>query len=471
MAVLAITNTLFYHAESLADIEALGSDDNITADCIAWIEGLDNFYYPSLISATTTTWAVGIQGIPAGLPNEGLVFFTDAGNQGSFLGGGTVLRDLKGNATGGTLNGVTVTDSHLNFDGTNDNINFTKGTPLDYLFDPTGPGATVMVWCRPETLAISTLLSTRGVGDNDGWSLQLSAGGAIVFTHDFSTVNYSTGSNNNITSVDRWASLTVKGVANSIGLFIDAKSGSQTGFGGTGIAADDTGNSLYLGENEDVTDPFDGDFDVILIWNRVLSNAEVKQAHDALRPRFVAPGMVLIDTLTATSGVTSLTFSDLNGNSDGTYYITGRSFNPPDPAPGSGPLLIEMRPNGLTTNMGSVEGNHKATTSGLVSTTGWILGGWALPEGATDGWVKMDAWIYPEENKGGSTSTTSGRRGYRGVATTLVGVLGTGNILLTDTGGYWNEATTNITSLDIVAAIGTMDTGTSFSLYYIEDAD
>ena len=56
MAVLAITNVLTYHAESIGDMEALGSTTGITADTVAMIA--PSWYYPVTISSTTSTWAV-----------------------------------------------------------------------------------------------------------------------------------------------------------------------------------------------------------------------------------------------------------------------------------------------------------------------------------------------------------------------------------------------------------------------------
>ena len=173
-------------------------------------------------------------------------------------------------------------------------------------------------------------------------------------------------------------------------------------------------------------------------------------------------GMTLIDTVevTAGGGATSLTISGLDGNNDGTYYLTGRaSFAASNPA-------LEVRPNGLTSNLASV------MTGGIVnSTTGWLIGGWIIPEGSTpDGNMHIDAWIYPAENQHGSSSTRSGRRMYHGIATQVAAATpSTANINVGPVGGTWNEASTNMTSLEIIAAAGTMEQGTQFSLYKLED--
>jgi len=172
--------------------------------------------------------------------------------------------------------------------------------------------------------------------------------------------------------------------------------------------------------------------------------------------------MVLIDTITLTSTATSVTFDGLNGNNDGTYYITGRvSYLV------SNPVLL-MRPNGLSTNLTSV------MTGGIgSSTTGWLLGAWIIPEGSTpDGDIYFNCWIYPEENKGGSSSTLSGRRHYNGTNVQVTATVATVGTTATNVlGGTWQEASTAITSLEIVDVTATMQVGSSFSLYYIEDAD
>ena len=59
MAVLAITNTFLYNVETQADLEVLGSNDGITADTIAWVEGMKTWCWPDTITATTSTWNCG----------------------------------------------------------------------------------------------------------------------------------------------------------------------------------------------------------------------------------------------------------------------------------------------------------------------------------------------------------------------------------------------------------------------------
>lgn len=56
MAILAITNSLLYHAEALADVEALGSDDGIVVDSVAYVEAEKSWYYPDSIAAGSSTW-------------------------------------------------------------------------------------------------------------------------------------------------------------------------------------------------------------------------------------------------------------------------------------------------------------------------------------------------------------------------------------------------------------------------------
>jgi len=428
-----------------------------------WDRQLDANEIKAIYDATKGQFNPENLSIPAGIPRDDLTFAIDAGNQQSFPNGAASgIRELMGNAAPGLLDGVTITDSHMNFDGADDNITFSRNAVLDDLFNSTGPGATVMVWCRPETFTTGTLLSTRGAATNDGWAVIRQSSGNVAFVHDYTTVNYSVNSNLNEIVNDRWSSVTLRGVSNSAGFLIDGKPTGGVAFGGTGTAADDTGNTLYMGEEEAGTQPFDGDFDVVLIWNRQLSNAEVKQAHDVMRQRFIQQGMVLIDTLTATSGVTTLTFNGLNGNADGTYYLTGRVSFP-------GACSVEARPNGLTTNMFS-----RSEVGGALqfsSTTGLLLGGWIIPEGSAEGTILVEAWIYPEENKGGSSGNRSGRRMYRGLNTTVnTATPGVADIGLQQLGGIWDESTSNMTSLDIVSTVNTMETGTSFSLYFIEDA-
>jgi hypothetical protein len=464
MAVLAITNRLLYHVETIADLIALGSDDGLTTDAVAYIEATKSWSRPQTVSATSSTWTSASGLFPEGLPN-GIVFYMDAGNRASFPdSAATDIYDVIQNANSGALSGVTVTNSHLNFDGVDDNISFTKNTNLDDLFNTAGPGGTVMVWCRPDDVdSATTLVSTKGSGGNDGWSCQINSGGTPSFTHDWSTVDYTRTGNDGLRG-GIWYSVTYVGDANSMGIAVNGNFQGGTGFGGTGTAADDTGNKVFIGREEDATLPFDGDIDLVLIWDRQLSVEEVKQAHDVLRNRFTRIGMTLVDTITLTSGSTSITFSGLNGELDGTYYLTGRmSFAASNP-------FVEVRPNGATTLIGS---ESVGAGSLLGSSTGWAIAGWAIPEGATPpGGAKVDLWIYPELQKAGTPQNRSAYRYFTGLSTVLPSAdppASTASVLY-QIGGFWSDASTVITSLDIVATAGTMEAGTSFSLYKIEDA-
>ena len=276
-------------------------------------------------------------------------------------------------------------------------------------------------------------------------------------------MDFSLGSNAAVVA-NQWVMCGFAGDANGGSLYINGLPNTGTGFGGTGTNADDTGNALTIGEEEDATDPFDGDIEIVMVWDRILSADEVAQVYKITRDRFFERGMTLIDTITVTAGAgsTSLTFSDLNGTIDGTYYLTGRVSS------ASG-IEVVMRPNATTSNLVSVF--EQGTTTVFTSTSGLLVLAWSIPEGAAEGTGLCNVWLYPEDNKGGSTSTRAGRRMYTGVATLCTGTTPTSSTTETYTsGGFWNEASTNITSLEIVATVGTMEQGSSFSLYKIEDA-
>jgi hypothetical protein len=464
MAIIAVTNRLLYHVETLADVEALGSDHGITADTVAYIESTNTWSRPRTISASSTIWTSTPSVFPAGLP-DGLVYYVDAGSRASFPdSAASSIYDLVQNAGTGTLSGVTVTDSHLNFDGANDSISSPKNTNLDDLFQDGGGGGTVLAWVRPETIGSAmTIASTQGSGGSDGWAFSVTSAGTAQFFHDWSTVNFSTASVSALPA-NQWALVGFSGDANGGTIWFNGRANTGTGFGGTGTQADDTGNDLYLGYTEAASNPFDGDIDVVMMWDRLLTADEVAQVYKIMRGRFVEQGMVLIDTLTVTAGAgaTSLTFDGLNGNADGTYYLVGRMSS------ASG-IALEARPNGTTSNLASVV--EQGATTSFTSTTGWLLLTWVIPEGASEGTGVCSVSIYPEENKGGSSSTRSGRRIYTGTSTAATGTTPTTSTTETYTlGGWWNEASTNMTSLDLVCSVGTMEQGSSFSLYYIEDA-
>jgi len=458
MAINTITNKLFYHVDNVDDIIALGSDDGLTLECLAWVETISNFCAPVQVLAQTSSWEMVTKGTPSGLPNLNREMLFDIGNNYSAPDNGlSYINDVQGNASGGTkITGASVVDSHMSFDGVAGAVSFAKNSVLDNLWD--SGGGTLLLWFRnTSTSGTKTLISTRGPAGNSGWDVKLLGSESVQFRQNFSITDYAASSTPEDAVVDRWTSLAIRGTTSGVDIFFDGK--LVPSFDGTpaGTRNSDVGNDIYIGRSEDGDNPYTGDIDIVGMWDRQLSDIEIRQAHDVYRQRFIRQGMVLIDTLTATADVTTLTFDGLNGNADGTYYLVGRVAT-------SGAILVEARPNGLASNIGS---DMQGITA---SSTGWVIAHLAIPEGSAQGTILTEATIYPEANVGGSSGTRAGRRMYQGNMTLAYTAAPTSaNVLSRSFGGFWDEASTNMHGLTITTTTGTMLQGTSFSLYYIED--
>ncbi len=135
--------------------------------------------------ASSTTPAATVAGvIPEGLPYpDDIVFFVDPSNAASYPGSGSVVTDMAGNASNGTLDGATVvTNGSFIFDETaGKGVSFTKDAALDNVFDG---GASVLQFVRLDANASSgRFLSTENNILTLGWGLL----GAAAF---FGTGNF-----------------------------------------------------------------------------------------------------------------------------------------------------------------------------------------------------------------------------------------------------------------------------------------
>lgn len=149
--------------------------------------------------------------------------------------------------------------------------------------------------------------------------------------------------------------------------------------------------------------------------------------------------LILIESKYVTSATTTLTFSNLNGNSDRIYKILFKRGNI---ASTSG---YEIRPNGLTTSMSQTGhyyyGNTAGTNHGVANVSYWSLGtsnsGWA-----TNSQFSGEITIMATT---GSYRTMNYNMVYDN-AGTLVGLT---------TSGRWTDTTTNITSIDFYTSTAT----------------
>jgi len=165
----------------------------------------------------------------------------------------------------------------------------------------------------------------------------------------------------------------------------------------------------------------------------------------------IGSGWDLIEVKNITVDTTSVTFSGLDGDVDGEYLLLYRIRKVP--ATGSNQFYA-LRPNGITTNQNCTIGAHSGTGSNTVNQFNHlrIAGGGLFANNQTVGVLYFDA-----------KTGTEARQYISNVAIRATTLVNTRRDVLS---GVWTDTTTNITSLDIVAALANgIAIGSQFCLY------
>jgi hypothetical protein len=220
---------------------------------------------------------------------NGLIFYLDAANPRCYSGSGITVNNIVG-GTGGTLDGTTFSSSNagiFTFDGVNDFINVPYPSGLF-----TGSPITLCLWAKWITVGTDTS-TIQVLVDNNYQTAPLSIGfeiqdrpdlgkvlewgaqplaGITRCTSDFQvgdgTWRHITGTNDGSTSI-----LYIDGVQSGL-----ARTAAGIGFSQANINIGrwDFGNSRY----------FNGSMSGLMIYNRGLSAAEVKQNYHATKKRY-----------------------------------------------------------------------------------------------------------------------------------------------------------------------------------------
>jgi hypothetical protein len=165
-----------------------------------------------------------------------------------------------------------------------------------------------------------------------------------------------------------------------------------------------------------------------------------------------AGSLTLIETKVLSSAQTTVTFSGLDGNTDGIYYFDFKIKQAAAVA-----STVVWRPNGLTTNLRS---------------DSWNMGNFTTPDQtvlqlhkitdtiAQNFYLHVFGFINAKKNAGGQTQILSYTAEYLIIDGVTPGE-GGGKCA-----GFWNETATNLTSIDVVISqTNGFGVGSTFSLY------
>jgi len=206
---------------------------------------------------------------------DGLVLFWDAANPSSYPGSGTTIYDLSGNLNHGTLfNGVgfsLTNNGVLTFDGTNDYVKC--DTPDLTSTNYTVMGATRYVGTKFGGRMINGSLNNWLLGNYQNTTLAYFAGGFVygpgIGAYDTNWRIY-TGTGNIISDNYKFYSNNTL-LANNV----------NGAYGPKGIII-----GVYLPPSGGATQPSMGEFSHLLVYNRVLTDAEITKNYNATKRRF-----------------------------------------------------------------------------------------------------------------------------------------------------------------------------------------
>jgi hypothetical protein len=207
----------------------------------------------------------------AGVVTSGLILYFDTTQTACYPGSGTnVFNLVAGQAiTGSLVNGVTYKDNYLQFNGTNQYMDVPT-TLLNYV---SGTSTCMGASRYADTAGNGRVISTGGVATSN-WllghfgntTLNYYAGGTILLNNGPNDTNWRIYTGTANTSTDRW-DFYVNGV-NSV---TSSTAGATGPFG------------FNIARNQNNTEYSSGSMAILMLYNRVLSPAEVTQNYDALK--------------------------------------------------------------------------------------------------------------------------------------------------------------------------------------------
>jgi len=215
---------------------------------------------------------------------NGLILHLDAANNKSYPGTGTTWTDLSGNGNNGTLtNGPTFNAANMGsivFDGTNDYIyrsslsNFNSST------------YTVLLWAKFNSMSTYGILFSLGRSASDAVTeaqLQQANSRLVYWDYDSSMgFNFIQSAGTLSTNVYQYLGFTKNSTNGTF--YID---GYSSGTGTAALNASISTNDFTIGADiRDSISYVNGNISQFLLYNRVLTAAEVLQNYNATKSRF-----------------------------------------------------------------------------------------------------------------------------------------------------------------------------------------
>jgi hypothetical protein len=266
---------------------------------------------------------MGVYGGPNTIKN-GLVFSLDAGNTKSYPGSGTTWSDLSGNGNNGTLtNGVGYDSSNLGslvFDGVDDNIQLGNASKFIGTSQST---FTINSWVKTNVIGqYKKIFVTVTQGTSNITGIYFSLGPDPSYAYFGVTTNVGEVTANYLSSLptDEYFNLCGTYDGSNVKLYLN----------GTLVATEPlTGNIINTGiarisgyDNNGET--WDGNISQLSIYNRVLTESEIKQNYNTAKQRYRVTNRGQINN----PFVSPMEAKNL-GYSSGNYYFQSADMTSP----------------------------------------------------------------------------------------------------------------------------------------------
>ena len=216
---------------------------------------------------------------------DGLIYAIDAGSERSYPGSGTTVNDLVGSSNGTLTNGVGFNSGNggtFTFDSVDDYISFTNVVENDNSY-------TILMWIKPDGLSAGGSGSSKPNGTNRRTPIKGNGqwNPGIWLTSDYirshGATQYTDSAINWTTATWNMIGMTYDGtnVNNILGDSVQARTHVSSYAPGTPTVllagAEQTSGGSYN---------WGGSIADILIYDRVLTTAEIAQSYNALKSRF-----------------------------------------------------------------------------------------------------------------------------------------------------------------------------------------
>lgn len=255
---------------------------------------------------------------PAGVPKQNLQLYVDYGDPVCFNQQDTVVRDMSPNKAHGVAGRLhSIVNGHYNLPGASEAATHFDNTGA--LTDLFSGGGTVFAWFRPETDGEGSnggrIVTTENTIGSNGWGMYVLGASPpfdVRFIVSRSSVDsvWSIPDATDASPSPEWVCAAFTYDSDTTGTATAYLNGEQVEATavatGSGTLVTDSGFPLIIGDVPNSASMFDGDIEIVALYDRALNAEEIRQLYAVTKDRFVNPQ--------ETTGITTFSETLQTGN-------------------------------------------------------------------------------------------------------------------------------------------------------------